>query len=107
MTASSSSSERLPRTADPLALVLEHLRLAASGCLANPDDLAAAGASIDELLRIAVRLGAARLSASGAAVADLDQELTPTEAALICTRLLEEVELDLFELAMWKNWGRA
>jgi hypothetical protein len=100
MTASSSSSEPLPLTADPLAPIMGELRQAAAGCLAGPDRMAAAGGSIDQLLHIAVRLYAGRLSASeGAAVADMDQGLTATEVALVCTRLLEE--------AMWKNWGRA
>lgn len=39
-------------------------------------------------------------------MAGADEPLTQTEVAIVCTRLLEEVELDLFELAMWRRWGR-
>jgi FAD/FMN-containing dehydrogenase len=91
---------------DTVATVLPGLRRAAAGALAAP--AFAADGSVEELLRIATRLAAATLARSGGTqITDLATPLTPTEAAVVCTHLLDEVDLDLFELAMWKNWGRA
>jgi hypothetical protein len=82
--------------------------LAASAeCLRSQASVAASTDSIDQVLHVAVRLAAARLSTSASAqVTDLETALTATEAALVCSHLLAEVDLDLFELAMWKNWGQ-
>jgi hypothetical protein len=100
MTAASSSSS-------DLADVLPDLRRAAGATLSGDGGRPADRAAVEELLRIAARLAAARLAeSSGAQVADLATPLTPTEAALVCSHLLEEVDLDLFELAMWRSWGR-
>jgi len=90
-----------------LAAVLPGVRAAATATLTRAGGAAAAGHSVEELLRIAARLAAARLAAStDAHVADLETPLTPTEAALVCSHLLETADLDLFELAMWRTWGR-
>lgn len=35
-----------------------------------------------------------------------DDEVTPTEVALTVTRMLDAAELELFELAAWRTWGR-
>jgi hypothetical protein len=107
MTVSSSSSESSPPV-DALSGTLGGVREASAECLLSPAALTASSASIDELLHVAVRLTAARLSTSaGPQITDLETPLTATEAALVCTRLLAEVDLDLFELAMWRNWGKA
>jgi hypothetical protein len=54
-----------------------------------------------------VRLKTASLSAStGPQIGDLRTPLTATEVAVLCTHLLNEAELDVFELAMWRSWGR-
>jgi hypothetical protein len=99
MAVSSSSSE--------LAAALPGLRRAATATLARAGGAAVEREAVEELLRIATRLAAARLADStGAQIDDLATPLTPTEAALVCSHLLEEVDLDLFELAMWRNWGR-
>jgi hypothetical protein len=96
---SSSSSE--------LAAVLPGVRQAATATLARSGGALVESESVEELLRIATRLAAARLAQStGAQVDDLATPLTPTEAALVCSHLLEEVDMDLFELAMWRTWGR-
>ncbi|SRR5258706_10881144 len=105
MTASLSSSER---SGDPLSGLITRFLVASTECLASPVTLAASADSIDEVLRIAVRLAAARLSVStGAQITELETPLTATEVAVVCSRLLTEVDLDLFELAMWRNWGQA
>jgi hypothetical protein len=108
--ASSSSSEASgPGAAGDLAAALVELRSAAAACLAARGGPGAAQASTSELLKIATRLAAAGLAAESGEpqVVDLDAPLTPTEVALVSSRLLKEVDLELFELAMWRNWGKA
>ena len=107
MTAYSSSSDRVKRSSDPLGELLPAFLAASAECLRSPAVLAASSDSIDQVLRVVVRLAAARLSTSaGAQVTDLETALTATEAALVCSHVLAEVDLDLFELAMWRNWGQ-
>lgn len=92
-----------------LAAALADLKEAAASCLQAPGATAEARAYISELLDLAVRLGAAGLASGsgGPQIAELTTPLTPTEVALVCTHLLQEVDLELFELAMWRNWGKA
>jgi hypothetical protein len=107
MTASSSSSEAARAAAASLSEALNELRSTAAACLDTEGAPAAAEAAIDELLLVAVRLKVASLSAStGPQISDLRTPLTATEVAVLCTHLLNEAELDVFELAMWRTWGR-
>jgi hypothetical protein len=91
-----------------LSELIAGFRSASAECLQSPATLAASTDAIDQVFHIAVRLAAARLSTSaGAQITDLETALTATEVALVCSHLLSEVDLDLFELAMWRNWGQA
>jgi hypothetical protein len=91
-----------------LGELITGFRTASAECLRSPAALAASSDAIDQVFHIAVRLAAARLSASAdAQITDLETALTATEVALVCSDLLAEVDLDLFELAMWRNWGKA
>jgi len=64
-------------------------------------------AAVARLLKLSVRLAAAAGAQTPVPIPDPDGPLTPTEVAVVASRLLEEAELDLFELALWRNWGRA
>jgi hypothetical protein len=33
-------------------------------------------------------------------------DVTPTEAMVTITRMLEAVDVEIFELALWQTWGR-
>ena len=71
----------------------------------DPGDLD--DAAVARLLKLSVRLAAATGAQTPVPIPDPDGPLTPTEVAVVASRLLEEAELDLFELALWRNWGRA
>jgi hypothetical protein len=104
MTASSSPSE--PAVGGDLQPLLDQLESAVERRLGDRAELAASAAETARLLRLAVRLRAAGLAAGGPALAGVGDPLTPTEVALVAGHLLEQAEMDVFELAMWKSWGR-
>jgi hypothetical protein len=90
-----------------MEVLLDQLQKAIERRLGDPGALAAGEESAAALLRLAVRLRAAGLAAAGGPpMASVGDPLTPTEVALVAARLLDEAEMDLFELAMWKSWGR-
>jgi hypothetical protein len=58
------------------------------------------------LLTAAVRLYAARVAAGSSIdpFTDLDA-VTATDVVITVTRMLEAVEVEVFELGVWQNWG--
>ncbi|WP_433260647.1 hypothetical protein ACQPZF_24675 [Actinosynnema sp. CS-041913] len=58
------------------------------------------------LLTAAVRLYVAKVRAGSPAAAFPDEDaITATEVVVAVSRMLEAVEVEVFELAVWQNWG--
>lgn len=76
-------------------------KLAVDGIENFPDE------TIQQLLALGVKLYAAR-RAVGAELAPVPaaDSVNGTEVAVLTTALLEAVNLDLFELSLWRQWGR-
>lgn len=76
-------------------------KLAVDGIENFPDE------TIQRLLALGVKLYAAR-RAVGAEFAPVPaaDSVNGTEVAVVTTALLETVNLDLFELSLWRQWGR-
>ena len=63
--------------------------------------------SIRTLLTLAVRAYSMRAQLYGPVPAtDKDADLTATDVAITVTALLEATDLELFEVAMWRSFGR-
>jgi hypothetical protein len=62
--------------------------------------------AVQRLLTAAVRLYVAKVRAGSGAAAFPDEDaITATEVVVAVSRMLEAVEVEVFELAVWQNWG--
>jgi hypothetical protein len=91
----------LTEAADALVQAVDH-QLLTGGIESVPAE------TIQQLLALSVKLYAAR-RAAGADIAPTPgvDSVNGTEVAVVTTALLETVNLDLFELSLWRQWGRA
>lgn len=91
----------LTASADALVQAIDQ-QLLAGGIESVPAE------TVQQLLALSVKLYAAR-RAAGADFAPTPgvDSVNGTEVAVVTTALLETVNLDLFELSLWRQWGRA
>ncbi len=100
------SSMREPPATDPMRRSLEELTarideaLVAGGVHAVPVDV------IQRMCTLGVKLYAARRAAGGELSPCAEGALNATEVAVATSGMLEAVQLDLFELSLWRQWGR-
>jgi hypothetical protein len=62
--------------------------------------------TVQELLTLAVKLYVARCEGDEFIEPFADDSVTATEVAFTATSMLKAVELEVFELTMWKSFGR-
>jgi hypothetical protein len=96
----SSEATGLPDAMSALAGAVD-AALVAGGVGAVPQPV------VQQMFALAVKLYAAQRAAGGefAPVPDGDS-ITATEASVATTALLTAVNLDIFELSLWRHWGR-
>jgi hypothetical protein len=62
--------------------------------------------AVQRLLTAAARLYVAKVRAGSPAAAFPDEDsISATEVVIAVSRMLEAVEVEVFELAVWQNWG--
>jgi len=62
--------------------------------------------TVQELLTLAVRLYSAKCEGEEPIDPFTDESVTATEVAFTTTSMLKAVQLEVFELTMWKSFGR-
>jgi hypothetical protein len=89
----------------PGAMEADRLRRAAAAVAASEDQPTAE--AVQELLTAAVALYAARRQAGEdwSPLADGAAGLAPTEVLVTVSEMLEAVDVEVFELGLWRTWG--
>ena len=64
-------------------------------------------ASIQRLMTLAVKLYVARRQAGDAFSPFVGETATATDVTVTAMAMLEAVNLDVFELSLWRGWGKA
>lgn len=78
--------------------------IALEGLLASPTSVP--DKAVQRLLAVAVSLFAAKAVQGKAIDAFVDRDVvTATDVAITATSMLAAVEVEVFELAVWQNWG--
>lgn len=72
-----------------------------SGSIENVDEDA-----IQRLMTLAVKLYVARRQAGASFSPFVGESATATDVTVTATAMLEAVNLDVFELSLWRGWGK-
>jgi hypothetical protein len=87
---------------------IDALYAAVDAALSSPGGISAVDeAAIQRLLTLAVKLYVARRQAGADFSPFVGDAITATDVSLVAMGMLEAVNLDLFELSLWRHWGHA
>ncbi len=103
---SSSRPEASP--AERLAAAAEAVLSTAEQALADDETAAISDATVQQLLTAGTRLFARKIEREARYFSPLTgrDAITPTDAAVLVTELLQAVDLNLFDLSMWAGRPR-
>jgi hypothetical protein len=93
--------------ADALAEQVEQLYQAADRALATEGLAAVSDETIQQLLTLAVKLYVARREQGSTLSPFVENEsVNATDVTVTVMGMLKAVNLDLFEVSLWRHWGR-
>lgn len=102
-----STSPPPPPRAAELTEQVEQLYQAADRVLATEGLAAVSDETIQQLLTLAVKLYVARREAGGTLSPFVENEsVNATDVTVTVMGMLKAVNLDLFEVSLWRHWGR-
>jgi hypothetical protein len=85
---------------------IDRLDALAGDLLVQAKEASLSPESVQKLLTIAVKLYVARRISSPDLTPFTGGVVTATDVAVTVTQMLNAVNLELFELALWNGWGR-
>ena len=91
---------------DELTATIERLDDLAGELLVQAKEDSLSAESIQKLLTIAVKVYVARRINAPDLKPFTGSVVTATDVAVATTQMLQAVNLELFELALWNGWGR-
>jgi hypothetical protein len=102
-----SVADQTPKTTDTASFAADAARLLAEAELALAEDRVAdvPEQAVQDLLLAAVRLYAAKRDRGESFPAFGADHVTATDVAITCVAMTEVVNLELFELALWRGWS--
>ena len=91
---------------DELTATIDRLDDLAGDLLLQAKEESLSAESIQKLMTIAVKLYVARRISSPDLAPFTGGIVTATDVAVASTQMLQAVNLELFELALWNGWGK-